>query len=209
MRAVIGSLAYLAIVLTTGAAGQAQDTNMSFFITSAGSGDGANLGGLDGADGHCQTLAEAVGAGDRTWRAYLSTSTVNARDRIGSGPWHNAKGELIASNLDELHGGANKISKQTGLTETGGMVKGRGDTPNVHDILTGSNADGTLAAGMTCDDWTNNGAGQAFVGHHDRIGLRDDAPSKSWNASHPSRGCGKDDLPKSGGNGLFYCFAAD
>jgi hypothetical protein len=209
MKALRGGLACLAIVLAAGVSAQAQDTTMSFFITSAGPGDGANLGGLDGADAHCQKLAAAVGAGGKTWRAYLSSSMVNARDRIGSGPWHNAKGELIAGNLDELHGEANKISKQTGLTEGGGMVNGRGDTPNMHDILTGSNADGTVAAGMTCSDWTDNGAGQAFVGHHDRIGLRDDAPSKSWNASHPSRGCGKDDLPKSGGNGLLYCFAAN
>ena len=180
---------------------------MSFFITSAGPGDGANLGGLEGADAHCQKLAEAAGATGKTWRAYLSTSSVNARDRIGNGPWHNAKGELIAQDLNELHGEGNKIGKQTGLTEAGNPVNGRGDTPNMHDILTGSNADGTVAADMTCNDWTNNGAGAAFVGHHDRIGLRDDAPSKSWNASHPSRGCGKDDLPKSGGNGLFYCFA--
>jgi len=188
---------------------QAQDTSMSFFITSAGPGDGANLGGLEGADAHCQKLADAGGAGGKTWHAYLSSSTVSARDRVGAGPWYNAKGELIAMDVAELHSDANKISKQTGLTESGAMVNGRGDTPNMHDILTGSNPDGTVVAGMTCDNWTNNGAGQAFVGHHDRIGLRDDAPSKSWNASHPSRGCSKDDLPKSGGNGLFYCFAAN
>lgn len=190
-------------------AAQAQDAKMSFFITSAGPGDGANLGGLAGADKHCQALAEAAGVSGKTWRAYLSTSSANARDRIGKGPWHNAKGELIAANLAELHGDANKINKQTGLTEKGGTVNGRGDSPNMHDILTGSNADGTVVAGKTCNDWTNNGAGSAFVGHHDRIGLRDDAPSKSWNASHGSRGCGKDDLPKSGGNGFFYCFAAN
>jgi hypothetical protein len=210
MRALFGSLACLAVILTAGAAAQAQDNSVSFFVTSTNPGDGANLGGLDGADAHCQDLAEAAGAGDKTWRAYLSTSAVNARDRIGDGPWHNAKGELIANDLEELHGDANRISKETGLTETGEMVKGRGDTPNQHDILTGSNADGTVAAGMTCEDWTSNAStSKAFVGHHDRIGLRDDAPSKSWNASHPSRGCGKDDLPKSGGAGLFYCFAAD
>jgi hypothetical protein len=210
MKALFGSLACLAIVLGAGTAAQAQDNEMTFFITSAGPGDGGNLGGLDGADAHCQSLAEAAGAGDKTWRAYLSTSTANARDRIGDGPWHNAKGELIASNLDELHGDANKIGKETGLTEKSEMVKGRGDTPNQHDILTGSNADGTVAAGMTCEDWTSNAsASKAFVGHHDRIGLRDDAPSKSWNASHPSRGCAQEDLPKSGGAGLFYCFAAD
>ena len=210
MRALFGSLACLAILLTAGTAGQAQDNKMTFFVTSTNPGDGANLGGLEGADAHCQKLAEAAGASGQAWRAYLSTSTVNARDRIGDGPWHNAKGELIANDLDELHGDANKITKQTGLTETGEMVKGRGDTPNMHDILTGSNADGTVAAGMTCEDWTSNAStSKAFVGHHDRIGLRDDAPSKSWNASHPSRGCSQDDLPKSGGAGLLYCFAAD
>ena len=149
---------------------QAQDTSMSFFITSAGSGDGANLGGLEGADAICVKLAEAAGAGGKTWHAYLSTASANARDRIGSGPWYNAKGELIASNLDELHSDANKINKQTGLTEKGEMVPGRGETPNKHDILTGSNADGTLAQGQTCNDWTGNGEGAAMTGHHDRMG---------------------------------------
>ncbi len=209
MTAKLSGAALFAIAFAFGFPAQAQDTSMSFFITSAGPGDGANLGGLEGADAQCQKLADAAGAGGKTWRAYLSSGTANAKDRIGAGPWHNAKGELIANDVAELHSDANKISKQTGLTESGAMVNGRGDTPNMHDILTGTQADGTLAAGMTCDDWTNNGAGQAFVGHHDRIGLRDDAPSKSWNASHPSRGCSKDDLPKSGGNGLFYCFAAN
>ena len=209
MTAKLSGAACLAILLATVLPAQAQDTSMSFFITSAGPGDGANLGGLEGADAHCQKLADAAGAGGKTWHAYLSSSTASARDRVGAGPWYNAKGELIAKDVAELHSDANKITKQTGLTENGAMVNGRGDTPNTHDILTGSNPDGTVVAGMTCDDWTNNGAGQAFVGHHDRIGLRDDAPSKSWNASHPSRGCSKDDLPKSGGNGLFYCFAAN
>lgn len=185
----------------------AQDTAMSFFITSQGPGDGANLGGLAGADAHCRQLAEAAGVAGKTWRAYLSTNDENARDRIGNGPWYNAKGDVIAMNVDELHNDANKIDKQTGLTEKGEPVKGRGDEPNMHDILTGSTPEGTVAAGQTCGDWTSNGDGAAIVGHHDRIGLRDDAPSKSWNSSHPSRGCGKDDLPKSGGNGLFYCFA--
>jgi hypothetical protein len=213
-KAIYGAIACAALILGAGGllwqqSADAQQNAMTFFITSAGPGEGGNLGGLDGADAHCQALATAAGAGDKTWRAYLSTSTANARDRVGSGPWHNAKGELIANNLDELHGEANQIGKTTGLTETGESVKGRGDTPNTHDILTGTNADGTVAAGMTCNDWTSNGAEQGFVGHHDRIGLKDDAPSKSWNASHPSRGCGKDDLPKSGGNGLFYCFATN
>ncbi|MDH3232999.1 MAG: hypothetical protein OEQ29_05700 [Alphaproteobacteria bacterium] len=193
----------------------AQDTSMSFFITSAGPGKGADLGGLAGADRHCQALAAAAGAGGKTWRAYLSADAsgggkaVNARDRIGRGPWHNAKGVEIARNLADLHNAAtNKINKQTGLTEKGAPVNGRGDSPNMHDILTGSNARGMLVAGKTCANWTSGDAGgSAFVGHHDRIGLRDDAPSKSWNSSHPSRGCGQDNLRGTGGNGLFYCFA--
>nr|WP_246270706.1 DUF1554 domain-containing protein [Hongsoonwoonella zoysiae] len=179
---------------------------MSFFITSAGPGDGANLGGVEGADAHCQALAEAAGTVDKTWRAYLSTSSVNARDRIGSGPWANAKGEVIAKSLEALHSDANTISKETGLTENGEMVNGRGDSPNRHDILTGSNPDGT-ANENTCGDWTLNGEGSAIVGHHDRMGLRDDAPSKSWNSSHPSRGCSQEALRGTGGDGLFYCFA--
>jgi hypothetical protein len=207
MKTLLGSLACLALIIGVA---QAQDTSMSFFVTSANPGDGAKLGGLEGADAQCQTLADAAGAGAKTWRAYLSTSSVNARDRIGAGPWHNAKGELIANSVDELHSDANKLTKQTALTEKGDPVNGRGDTPNQHDILTGSNADGTVAAGMTCEDWTSNAStSKGFVGHHDRIGLKDDAPSKSWNASHPSRGCSQEDLPKSGGAGLFYCFAAD
>ena len=208
MKALFGSLACLALLLGAGAA-QAQDTSMSFFV-GANPGDGGNLGGLDGADAQCQKLADAAGAGNKTWHAYLSTSSVNARDRIGAGPWHNAKGDLIASTVDELHSDTNKLTKQTALTEKGDVINGRGDTPNQHDILTGSNADGTVAAGMTCEDWTSNaGTSKGFVGHHDRIGLKDDAPSKSWNASHPSRGCGAEDLPKSGGAGYFYCFAAE
>jgi hypothetical protein len=199
-----------AAVLGMSVASPAQDKSMSFFVTSQGPGDGANLGGLKGADAQCQKLAQAAGAGGKTWHAYLSTSKVNARDRIGNGPWYNAKGELIAASVAELHSDANKIGKQTALTEAGGVINGRGDTPNMHDMLTGSNPDGTVAAGKTCGDWTSDDAsGSAMVGHHDRIGLHDDAPSKSWNSSHPSRGCGKDDLPKSGGNGLFYCFATN
>ncbi|MEZ5812948.1 MAG: hypothetical protein R3D45_16180 [Rhizobiaceae bacterium] len=189
-------------------AAQAQDAAMTFFISSTGPGDGANLGGLAGADAHCQSLAEAAGAGDKMWHAYLSGEGQNARDRIGAGPWHNQKGELIAENLDALHGEANGINKQTGLTETGGMVNGRGDQPNRHDILTGSNPDGT-ANENTCGDWTLNGEGSAIVGHHDRMGLRDDAPSKSWNSSHGSRGCGQADLQGTGGDGLLYCFAVN
>ena len=193
-------------VAASSAAAQMQD--MSFFVTSAGPGDGANLGGLEGADAHCQTLAEAAGAGSRTWRAYLSTASENARDRIGTGPWQNANGTVIAESVEALHSDSNSISKQTALTEKGEMVNGRGDTPNRHDILTGSNPDGT-ASENTCGDWMLNGEGSAVVGHHDRMGLRDDAPSKSWNSSHGSRGCGQEALQGTGGDGLFYCFAAN
>ena len=191
----------------------AQQPGMSFFISSTGSGKGADFGGLAGADKHCQSLAAAAGAGKRTWRAYLSTSgakPVNARDRIGKGPWRNAKGEVIAKNVKELHANPN-ISKQTGLTEKGEPVNGRGDSPNKHDILTGSQADGTaFPAGedRTCGNWTKSGEGAAMVGHHDRIGLRDDDASRSWNSSHASRGCSDPALQSSGGAGLIYCFAA-
>lgn len=204
------AVAAVALMAGTIGASQAQDMEeMTFFITSAGSGDGANLGGIAGADAICATLAATAGADGKTWRAYLSTADENARDRIGSGPWHNAKGELIATDVATLHDDPN-INKETGLTESGNPVNGRGDTPNQHDILTGSNADGTLAgADMTCGDWTLNGEGSAMVGHHDRVGLRDDAPSKSWNASHPSRGCSQEALIGTGGNGYFYCFAAN
>ena len=189
---------------------------MGFFVTSAGPGKGADLGGLAGADKLCQSLAQAAGAGKRTWRAYLSTSasggakTVNARDRIGRGPWYNAKGVLIARNLDQLHEN-NNLTKQTALTEKGAVVNGRGDKPNMHDILTGSDAQGRAFPGdldTTCGNWTRSGAGSAQVGHHDRQGLREDVAAKSWNHSHPSRGCSQDALRSSGGNGLFYCFAA-
>jgi hypothetical protein len=209
MNKIAAVFACAVVVATAASAARAQDARMSFFITSLGPGDGANLGGLAGADAHCQRLAQAAGEGGNTWRAYLSANGVNARDRIGEGPWHNVKGQLIASNLAELHGDGNRIDKQTGLTELGAMVNGRGDKPNMHDILTGSGPDGTLVAGKTCNDWTSNGAGNAIVGHHDRIGLRDDAPSKSWNSSHPSRGCSQQNLRSTGGNGFFYCFAAD
>ena len=208
--------ALLALGLSAGA--QAQQGEMSFFVTSAGPGQGADLGGLEGADRHCQELADAAGAGDRTWRAYLSTQAtdgeaVNARDRIGQGPWQNAAGVVIARDLEELHGD-NNLTKETALDESGAVVNGRGDTPNRHDVLTGSQADGTAFAGeedRTCGDWTKSGAdGAAMVGHHDRQGLRDDAPSKSWNSSHPSRGgCSQEALRGTGGDGLFYCFAAD
>jgi hypothetical protein len=202
----------------TAAFAQQGGATMSFFVTSVGSGKGADLGGLEGADRHCQELAAKAGAGSRTWRAYLSTQGAGAvaRDRIGRGPWQNAKGEVIAQSVDELHGAANRISKQTALTETGEPVKGRGDTPNMHDILTGSQSDGRAFPGaddLTCRNWTSSEAGAAMVGHHDRMGLRDDEPSKSWNTSHPSRGpnggCSQDALRGTGGAGLFYCFAAN
>src|SRR5256886_1261295 len=179
------------LVLIVSGAGQAQQAGMSFFVTSNGVGKGADLGGLEGADRHCQQLAQAAGAGNKTWRAYLSTQAadgkpaVNARDRIGKGPWQNAKGVVVAKKVDELHG-ANNLTKQTDLTEKGEVVNGRGDTPNMHDILTGSQADGRLATGdkdLTCNNWTSSGDGSAMVGHSDRIGLRDDDASRSWNAS--------------------------
>jgi len=167
-----------------------------------------------GADRHCQALATAAGAGNRTWRAYLSAQgspAVNARDRIGKGPWQNAKGVVVARNVDELHG-TNNLTKQTALTEKGAVVNGRGDSPNQHDILTGSQPDGTAFAGAddrTCGNWTKSGEGAAQVGHHDRMGLRDDEPSRSWNSSHPSRGCSDDALRGTGGAGFIYCFATN
>jgi hypothetical protein len=203
---------------------QAQSANTTFFVTSVGIGNGANLGGLAGADNYCQTLAQAAGAnasGGKTWRAYLSTQAadgkpaVNARDRIGKGPWQNAKGVVIAKDVAELHG-ANGLTKQSALSEKGEVINGRGDTPNRHDVLTGSQPDGTaFAAGedRTCKNWTSSTQGVAMVGHSDRIGLRDDDASKSWNSSHPSRGpdggCSQADLKSTGGDGLFYCFAAN
>jgi hypothetical protein len=206
------------IALSLGAAAvDAQQSDISFFITSAGPGKGGDLGGLNGADQLCQLLGATAGAGTKTWHAYLSTqgaSAVNARDRIGKGPWKNAKGIIIANDLAELHGSKNNINKQTALTEKGDPVNGRGDSPNMHDILTGSQPDGTaFAAGedRTCGNWSKSGQGSAMVGHHDRQGLRDDDASKSWNSSHPSRGpdggCSQNDLKSTGGNGLFYCFA--
>jgi hypothetical protein len=202
-----------------GASAQAQQNNskMSFFITSVGPGKGADLGGLSGADQHCQRLAAAVGS-NKTWRAYLSTQgsgAVNARDRIGKGPWLNAKGEVVAKDVADLHG-ANNLTKQTALTEKGEVNNGRGDTPNRHDILTGSMPDGkAFPAGedRTCKNWTSSTQGAAMLGHGDRQGLRDDEPSKSWNSSHPSRGsdggCSQADLKSTGGDGLLYCFAVN
>ena len=194
---------------------QAQQSTMSFFVTSVGSNKGADLGGLAGADKHCQTLAAAAGSKGKTWRAYLSTQgsgAVNARDRIGTGPWTNSKGVVIAKNVAELHG-TNNLTKQTAITEKGDIINGRGDKPNMHDVLTGSQPDGTAFAGAddrTCGNWTKSGAdGAAMVGHHDRTGLDEQPPAKSWNSSHPSRGgCSQDALKGTGGAGLFYCFAA-
>jgi hypothetical protein len=215
----LASVALLALGATAAVQAQ-QASTMTFFLTSAGPGKGADLGGLEGADRLCQQLAQAGGAGGKTWRAYLSTQAsggaqaVNARDRIGAGPWKNAKGETIAQNVDDLHSANNKISKQTALNEKGEAVNGRTETPNRHDALTGSQPDGrAFPAGedRTCGNWTKSGAGAAMVGHHDRQGLRDDDASKSWNSSHPSRGpdggCSQADLKSTGGDGLFYCFA--
>ena len=212
---ILGAVMLLSLGGSTG--GHAQQSQMSFFITSVGPGKGGNLGGLAGADQQCQLLGATAGAGTRTWRAYLSTQgpgAVNARDRIGGGPWLNAKGLIVAKDLAELHG-QNNINKQTALTEKGEPVNGRGDTPNMHDILTGSQPNGTaFPAGedRTCGNWTKSGEGAAMVGHHDRQGLSDDDASKSWNSSHPSRGpdggCSQNDLKSTGGNGFFYCFAA-
>jgi hypothetical protein len=207
----------LAVFCLYGAA-QAQQPAMTFFVTSVGKGNGADLGGLDGADAHCAALAKAAGSTQSNWRAYLSTTApggeagVNARDRIGKGPWHNAKGVLIARNVEELHSDANNVTKQTALTEKGEGVSGRGDTVNMHDILTGSDPQGmysTAGGDTTCGNWTNRGEGSAIVGHHDRVGLKDTRHMKSWNSSHGSRGCSQDQLKASGGAGLFYCFAAN
>ena len=217
----ISGLALAAALLAVPSA-QAQSADMTFFVTSNGPGKGADLGGLEGADAQCQKLAQAGGAGSKTWRAYLSAQAadgkpaVNARDRIGKGPWQNAKGAVIAKDVAELHGAANNLTKQTALSEKGEVINGRGDTPNRHDILTGSQADGSaFPAGddKTCKNWTSSTQGAAVVGHADRQGLRDDEPSKSWNSSHPSRGpdggCSQADLKSTGGDGLLYCFAAN
>lgn len=222
MQRVSGSIAGAVIataVLGACATVGAPKNDMSFFVSSSGSGRGGDLGRLDGADRQCQTLATVAGAGHRTWRAYLSTQPSgttrggHARDRIGTGPWKNAKGVVVAENVDHLHGPANNLNKQTALTEHGATVNGRGDAPNMHDILTGSQPDGRYIAGSvdsTCSNWTHGGPmGAAMVGHHDRMGLDDSVPAKSWNSSHLSRGgCSPEALRGTGGNGLLYCFAA-
>ena len=204
----------LAMLASPAVLAQNADSRMSFFITSAGPGNGANLGGLAGADQHCQMLAAAVGIGNRTWRAYLSTSSsgdqtvVNARDRIGDGPWHNSQGVRIAQNVADLHSDNNNLTKETQLNEKGEVVNGRGDTPNRHDILTGSELDGMAFSGdadTTCRNWRSSGEGSARVGHHDRTGGGEHPTS--WNSAHGSRGCSQENLQSSGGDGLFYCFA--
>ena len=221
-RSVTMSGLALAAALLAAPSARAQSADMTFFVTSNGPGKGADLGGLDGADAQCQKLAQTGGATAKTWRAYLSTQAadgkpaVNAKDRVGKGPWQNAKGVVIAKDVADLHGTANNLTKQTALSEKGEVINGRGDTPNRHDVLTGSQADGTaFAAGddKTCKNWTSSAQGAAMLGHVDRQGLRDDEPSKSWNSSHPSRGpdggCSQADLKTTGGDGLLYCFAAN
>ena len=216
MRKRLATCGALALCFAVGAVAQdKKQESLSFFITSAGPGDGANLKGLSGADAHCQKLAEAAGAGSRTWRAYLSTSAsgnekaVNARDRIGKGPWYNAKGVMIAKDVAELHGDKNNLTKESQLTEKGETVPGRGDKPNKHDILTGSQLDGTAfpadAGDRTCRNWTSNSDGSAQVGHHDRQGGGQNPTS--WNSAHGSKGCSQENLRGTGGDGFFYCFA--
>lgn len=210
-----GAVLALALALHPGSL-LAQSERMSFFITSHGPGAGADLGGLEGADAHCQALAEAAGAGDLIWHAYLSTTAseekpaVNARDRIGAGPWYNHAGVRVASDVDELHGEDANLTKETVLTENGETVNGRGDDPNRHDILTGSTLEGRAFSGeedTTCSNWTSDGEGSARVGHHDRQGGGEHPTS--WNSAHGTRGCSQEDLRSTGGDGLFYCFAID
>ena len=210
------SLWVLAGTLLVGMGAQPQQASMTFFLTSVGPGNGADLGGLEGADRHCHALAEAVGAGEVEWRAYLSTiaadgePAVHARDRIGSGPWYNARDVMVARDVADLHSEDNNLTKETQLTERGDMVNGRGDRPNMHDILTGSQLDGTAFTGeeyTNCDNWTSSGEGTTRVGHHDRTGGGQNPTS--WNSAHNSRGCSQQNLQGTGGNGLFYCFAAN
>jgi hypothetical protein len=226
MKIIHVALVALPIIGALTAPGVAADDKMSFFITSVSAGKGGDLGGLTGADAHCSKLAKAAGVSGKTWRAYLSTTMVidrskgrpykitpgvNARDRIGKGPWYNTKGQLIAKDVGDLHSANAKIDKQTGLDEKGNAVNARGDKPNKHDILTGSDPQGrysTAGGDTTCGNWTKSGKGSAIVGHHDRAGLNKAWNMISWNSAHGSRGCGEADLPKSGGAGLLYCFAA-
>lgn len=201
-----------------GTAVQAQGADMTFFVTSVGKGKGADLGGLEGADAHCLALAKAAGSPHTNWRAYLSTTApggeagVNARDRIGKGPWKNAKGVVVAESVEQLHSDANNLTKQTALTEKGEVMSGRGDGVNRHDILTGSDPAGmysTAGGDTTCGNWTSSGEGSAIVGHHDRLGLKDTRHMTSWNSSHGTRGCSQENLKTTGGDGLFYCFVAN
>jgi hypothetical protein len=216
-------VAAVAFALLAASPASAQSANATFFLTSTGIGNGGNLGGLAGADNHCQELAQAAGFGaPKTWHAYLSTQAadgkgaVNARDRIGKGPWQNVKGVVIAKDVADLHSANNNLTKQTALSEKGQVINGRGDTPNRHDALTGSQPDGTAfvpETDRTCKNWTSSTQGAAMLGHSDRIGLRDDDASKSWNSSHPSRGpdggCSQNDLKSTGGDGLLYCFVVN
>lgn len=219
------ALTFMSSSLVANAQSATDAEKMSFFITSVGSPNGANFGGLEGADAHCTTLAEAAGS-SKTWAAYLSTSMVidrssgspkvtdgiSARDRIGSGPWYNATGVLIAKDVNDLHSDAVNISLATGIDENGNEVNGRGSTPNKHDILTGSDSNGhfsTAGGDTTCANWTSGGEGSAIVGHHDRIGLNSSRNMISWNSAHGSAGCSADDLPRTGGAGLLYCFAVN
>ena len=210
------------LALSLGASTQAQQGGVSFFVTSTGVGKGGDLGGLAGADAHCQRLAQAAGAGNRTWRAYLSTQAVggaqavNAKDRIGAGPWQNAKGQVVAKDVNDLHGANVNLTKTTALDEKGNPIPGRGASPNKHDALTGTQMNGTAfgpGEDRTCRNWTSSTQGSAMLGHIDREGLSDTVEAKSWNASHPSRGsdggCSQNDLKSTGGDGLFYCFAAN
>jgi len=224
-----GLVASVALIFAGGAVAQQQPAappqlpqapNMTFFVTGNGPGKGADLGGIEGADRYCQTLAQRHGAGGKTWHAYLSTQAadgkpaINARDRIGNGPWQNFKGQVVATSVDDLHSDSNKLGFDNSLSERGQLIPGVGFAPNRHDVLTGSQPDGkAFAAGedRTCRNWTSSTQGSAMVGHIDRKGLRDDVPSRSWNSSHPSRGpdggCSQNDLKSTGGDGLFYCFA--
>jgi hypothetical protein len=218
MRTGVKVLAGAAALALLAMPAMAEQADMTFFVTSVNLGKGGDLGGLAGADRYCKSMAQAAGAKAQDWHAYLSTQAtaaeqaVNARDRIGKGPWTNAKGVVVANSVDDLHGASNNLDKQTALDEKGNLVNGRGDTPNRHDVLTGSQPDGTaFAAGddKTCGNWTSSDAGSAMVGHHDRMGLDDSAAAKSWNSSHPSRGCSLPGLAATGSAGLLYCFAAD
>ena len=214
------TLSAISLLAVLGASSMAfaDAASMSFFTTSVGKGDGANLGGLEGADAHCAALAQAAGSPKTTWKAYLSTTApkgdagINARDRIGKGPWQNVKGAVVANTVDELHSDTANLTKETALNEKGEMVMGRGDATNMHDTLTGSDPQGlysTAGGDTTCKNWTSNTEGSAIVGHHDRIGLKDTRHMTSWNSSHGSAGCSQEALVKTGGAGLYYCFAPE